>query len=489
MIDDTRTRRIFNLSIALIIVLSFLIGFQSAGLVRLLPRNDKMPSWASNVISSLSRDIYASPEDIDDADLAILFQVLNYVTEYYLYKDDIDGTTLIHGAAQGVVNALGDRYSRFVPPPDQEVLIEEIEGEYYGVGVSIIDRPGTLPPFALDCELGEDGDPDDPFYFRETRGVLVVQAFENGPAYETGIRDNDVITCVADKSMRGHTAEDAVALIKGPEGTQVEITVWRSSTQEELSFDITRRKVEVPTVSDVQMLDDRIGYIKLNSFNNLTAQDVMAAVAELNTDGMEGLIFDLRNNTGGPMPAAAGVVDMFVSDGTLVYYEDSMGNTDEFNSEDSGLALGIPLVVLINGNSASSSEIVAGAVRDTRVGLLVGETTYGKGVVQNVTTLPDGSGLVLTTGRYLTPTKNEITEDGITPDVPVNLDPAKIREEDPQIDEFLTRMDDISNEYAQLREEMNLYLQDHDFIKDAAVDVINDWIENGSIPDPTVYDF
>ena len=249
-----------------------------------------------------------------------------------------------------------------------------------------------------------------------------------------------------------------------------------------MTFDVTRRVVQVPTVGKKEMLTPTIGYIRLDTFNNLSPLDVQAAIDDLTSKGMKGLIFDLRNNTGGPLTAAVGVADEFVPDGTLVSYEDSAGNRDVYTSQDGGKALNMPLVILTNGNTASSSEIVSGAVRDTQKGLLVGENTYGKGVVQNVYPLSDGSGLVLTTGRYLTPAGHQITQDGLTPDIPAKLDPDQLRANDPQIGAFLDHMDALNKEYQTLRQQMTDYLTAHDFQRDKALDVIKKWMDTGTMP-------
>jgi carboxyl-terminal processing protease len=287
-------------------------------------------------------------------------------------------------------------------------------------------------------------------------------------------------------NLRGGTADDAVAVLKGPEDTPVTVTFWRPSIQDTVTFEITRKIVQVPTIGASEMLDDRIGYVRLDSFNNFTPVDVRTAVNDLLFKGMKGLIFDLRNNTGGPMTAAQQLSDLFISDGVLVYYEDTYGNLEPFSSEDGGDALNIPLILLVNGNSASASEIVAGAVRDTHTGVLLGETTFGKGVVQNVYTLQDNSGLVLTTGRYLTPAQNEITEDGIQPDIEYKLDPESLRNLDPEIGDFLDRLDNLNNEYLLLREEMFTYLQDHDYQLNSAEAVMTEWLNTDA--DPTTWD-
>jgi carboxyl-terminal processing protease len=486
MQKETRVRRIFNFSVALALVLSFVLGFQTAGLANLLSQQDKLPTWLGRAVSNLTFDVQARYDGVSQKDLRVFYETLAFITQTYLHRDQIKVPNLVEGAASGAVQSLGDRYSRFVPPPDQKALAEEIEGEYAGIGVSIVDKPMVLPPIALECEIAAGGDKESPKYFQELRGVVVVNVFEVGPAFEAGLKADDVIVCVDGKPLRNKVGDDAVSLIKGKPDTIVKINVWRPSTQKEIAFDVTRRVVQVPTVGKKEMLKDNIGYIRLDTFNNLSSGDVQNAIADLLGQGMQGLIFDLRNNTGGPLEAAVGVADQFIPGGNLVYYQDSEGKTNEFPSQDDGASLKLPLVLLVNGNTASASEIVAGAVRDTNTGLLVGENTFGKGVVQNVYNLSDGSGLVLTTGRYLTPGKHEITQDGLTPDVMSDLNPERLRAADPNIGAFLDRIDAINKEYTDLREQMLKYLDAHDFQRDAAITVMEKWMTTGVMPKPEV---
>ncbi|MCK4719708.1 PDZ domain-containing protein, partial [bacterium] len=223
MKNEHRARRIFNISLVLTLVLAFLFGFQIRGVFQLLEEHDRLPQWLSKASSVVSYGLHANPQGFTDRDLWVFNDVLAYISATYLYRDDIVTENVVHGAAMGAVAALGDRYSRFIPPPDQEILTEEIEGSYAGVGISIIDRPGVLPHYALDCEIENGADEFDPAFFSETRGVVVVQVFETGPAYESGLKTDDVILCVDGANLRGGVADDAVAVIKGPEDTQVTI--------------------------------------------------------------------------------------------------------------------------------------------------------------------------------------------------------------------------------------------------------------------------
>ena len=214
MHNEKRLRRIFNFSVALALILSFLLGFQVSGLTRVLADQNRLPKAIGKVISSLSFGVHAGPQGINPDDLKVFYQTLDYIDQTYLNRSTMNVQNLVEGAASGAVESLGDRYSRFVTPEAEKALSEQIEGQYAGVGVSIVDRPDVLPPMPLDCEIAAGGDKKDPKFFRELRGVVVVQAFENGPGYEAGLRSDDVLTCVDGKDLRGSVADDAVAVIK-----------------------------------------------------------------------------------------------------------------------------------------------------------------------------------------------------------------------------------------------------------------------------------
>ena len=167
MKKESKVHRIHNLSIALVVVLAFILGIQSAGLLRILHGHEKLPEWASGIVAGFSPELQATPVGFSTRDMRVLDEVLTYISVVYLHQDEIINSDIIHGAASGAVAALGDRYSRFVPPPDQQILTEEIQGEYAGVGISIIDRPGVLPPHAMECEIEAGGDPSDIEFIRE----------------------------------------------------------------------------------------------------------------------------------------------------------------------------------------------------------------------------------------------------------------------------------------------------------------------------------
>jgi carboxyl-terminal processing protease len=213
--------------------------------------------------------------------------------------------------------------------------------------------------------------------------------------------------------------DELVQKIRGEEGTKVHLQVYRESTGAVLEFDVTRRSVIIPSIEG-EMLSDGIGYIQITEFQEKTAEQFDAMVEELQTQGMKGLIVDVRANPGGYLNTVADILDSVLPKGLLVYTEDKYGNRQELSSDAS--ALDIPMVVLIDGNSASASEIFAGAIKDYEWGTLVGTTTYGKGIVQNIIPLSDGDAIKLTTSKYFTPNGNYIHEVGIAPDVEIEYE-------------------------------------------------------------------
>ena len=224
--------------------------------------------------------------------------------------------------------------------------------------------------------------------------------------------------------------------IKGEEGTEVTVTVYRASDKKEHDFTMKRRKVENPTV-EYKMLDNNIGYIQISSFAEVTAEQFVEGIINLDTSGMEGLIIDLRDNGGGLLDIAVAMLDYMLPEGKIVYTEDKDGNvTSEYTSTDE-YQFNKPLVVLVNGYSASASEIFAGAIKDYGIGTIIGETTYGKGIVQRMFPLDDGSAIKLTIAKYFTPKGNDIHKIGIEPDVEVELDADAYRESDGEKDNQL----------------------------------------------------
>ena len=343
-------------------------------------------------------------------------RTLESAIDVYYYQDGIDYEELQTGMLTGMIDALNDPYSEYYTKEELEEVNRDNEGIYYGIGAYV----------SMDTELS----------MPKISGVIA-----NTPAEEAGLRENDVITAVGDVSMYQKTTQDAVSYIRGEEGTTVTLTIYRPSEQEYIDITVERRRVESPTVNHEMM--GEIGYLQITSFDEVTVDQFAAAYEDLKKSGMKGLIIDVRSNPGGLLTSVLGISRQILPKGLIVYTEDKYGQKNEYSC-DGANEIDIPLVVLINGNSASASEILAGAVQDYGIGTIVGKTTYGKGVVQNIFALSDGSAVKLTISNYFTPNGNNIHGIGIIPDVEVELDVDKYYDED--VDTQIEKAIEILNE-------------------------------------------
>lgn len=305
------------------------------------------------------------------------------------------------GIIKGYLEGLDDPYSVYYTQEEYAAFMEDTEGEYVGVGVQVSQNV-------------------------DTKVITVVKVF-NGPAKDAGIQENDIITEVNGEDISAQDIDTVVDKIRGEEGTEVTISVYRAADAKDYDYTMLRQKVENPTV-EYDMLADNIGYVQVSSFYEVTAEQYIAAIKDLESQGMEGLIVDLRDNGGGLLDIAVEMLDFMLPAGKIVYTEDKDGNvTSEYNSDEEQ-QFTKPLAVLVNGYSASASEIFAGAIKDYGIGTLVGENTYGKGIVQRMFPLEDGSAVKLTIAKYFTPKGNDIHKIGIKPDVEVELDVEAYRE-------------------------------------------------------------
>ena len=310
------------------------------------------------------------------------------------YLDEVDEDSLKEGIYTGLLYGLGDPYSRYYTEEEYEEESRGTEGSYAGIGISIT---------------------------RNTEGgILVVECYEGGPADVAGLQKNDVITAVNGTDVTDLTPADVSQMIREKEdGTSV-LTVYHQEENEPEDISVTVSNVELPTVS-YEMLEDSIGYLRIAEFTMVTPQQFENAYKDLQEKGMEKLIVDLRDNPGGVLSSVCDVLRQILPEGLIVYTEDKYGEKQEMKC-DGDTPIDIPLAVLVNENSASASEIFAGAVKDYGIGTIVGTTTYGKGIVQSLQKLSDGSAVKLTTARYYTPKGNDIHKVGITPDVEEKLD-------------------------------------------------------------------
>ncbi len=316
-----------------------------------------------------------------------------------------------YGAVRGMMESFNDPYSIFVEPPQTELQNQQLSGKFGGIGASVR---------------------------RENDGRIVLSPFPDRPAAQAGVKEGDVLIKIDDTPITPDMKFEAVtSLLRGEVGTKVRLEIDRSGQQ--LAFDVTRAEISVPSVTwRILSQAPDVGYVKLNIFAQTSKDELIKAVDDLKKQGAKRLIFDLRDNGGGLLDAAIGVASQFV-DGKVVGEKRRDGAPRDFTAEANGAARDMPLVVLVNGGTASASEIVAGAIQDRGRGVLVGVKTYGKGSVQNVIPLSDGSSLHVTVADWLTPNGRQITGKGLQPDVVVDLsadDAANGR--DPQLDRAIT---------------------------------------------------
>lgn len=308
------------------------------------------------------------------------------------YVEDYDKELAEELMYTGLVAGVGDPYTYYLSADSLAEQVEKNSGHFVGIGVEIY--------------AGDDG------------YIVVSSVTPGGPAEAAGILAEDKITEVDGESITGKTAADVSALVKGEEGTDVTLTIFRESTGEVLEKTVTRQDIQVQTVS-WRMMDDNIGYISITNFRENTYNQFKEALDTLEAEGMEKLVLDLRNNTGGLVKSAHEIGEELLPEGIMVYTMDKEGNREDTLCDD--VYNDVPMVVLVNGNSASAAEILAGAIQDTGRGELIGTTTFGKGLVQRLFTLPDGSGLNVTIQKYYTPNGTSIHGVGITPDYEVEL--------------------------------------------------------------------
>ena len=322
-----------------------------------------------------------------------LVRVISLVRSQYLHP--VETTELIDGAIKGLVGSLNDEYSVYLEPKMYSQLQSQIRGSFGGLGILV-------------------GVKDD--------YLTVVRAYENTPAAKEGIKAGDKIVKIGDQDAQGIHLETAVDLMRGTVGSEIKLTLKRENTPDLLERTLVREEISVPTVEGKVIEETEIGYIVLSQFSEKTPGELDKVLSDLKKQDIKGIILDLRDNPGGELISATKVADYFLPPGPIVYVDYRVGQEQTFTADEQRIPL--PIVVLVNGNSASAAEILSGAIKDTGVGTLVGEKTFGKGIVQTVFPLDNGAGLKLTTARYLTPKKKDIHKKGIEPDVEVKQEPS-----------------------------------------------------------------
>jgi len=356
------------------------------------------------------------------------------------YVDDVKSKDLVYGALKGMVQSL-DKFSEFMDPETYAEMKVETEGEFGGIGIEIAIKDDLL---------------------------TVIAPIEDTPAFKAGVKAGDRIVKINKDITRGITLIEAVKKLRGKPGTQVLITVLRESESKLLDFTITRDVIKVKSVKNPRILEDKIGYIKLSIFQERSARDLEDALAELEKQGMDSLILDLRNDPGGLLNVAAEVAGKFLPTGDMIVYTKGREKKQEmeFRVKEKNPRTDYPMVVLVDQGSASGSEIVAGALQDHKRAVLVGTKTFGKGSVQTVIPLSDGSAIRLTTSKYYTPNGRSIHGQGIMPDIIVEKEEAKKAENEKQKpDEAFEKLEEQPEQPSVKKEEYDNQLQ-------SAVDVV-----------------
>ena len=367
------------LAMLLITTLSFAAGF----------------GFCSYRVLDMQHPLGDTPEEYAD-EFRIFWEAWHIVEEHFYHPEhQPDSQHMTYGAIRGALASLGDPNTNFTEPVYAAIFDEDMGGNFEGIGATVNMQDGQ---------------------------VVIVRPLPGSPAEKAGLLPADIIQEVDGTPLEGMNLLDAIALIRGPEGTTVLLTIQRPSETnaeaEIFEVVITRKKQELPTVEG-RMLDDGIAYIRLYEFNSPSANRMKDTLEELIEQDPQGLIFDLRDNPGGYLQSAVLIASQFIDDGVVLYERGRDGSEHEYSVRGKGVATSIPLVVLVNGGTASASEIVAGAIQDHNRGILIGQQTVGKGSVQTSHHLSDGSSLHVTIARWYTPNDEQIDMKGLTPDLVV----------------------------------------------------------------------
>ena len=349
------------------------------------------------------------PENLD---FSLFWETWSKLQEKYVDKEKFNTQEMIYGAISGMVKSLNDPYTVFLKPEDSKRFIEDVKGTFEGVGMEIGIRKGQLQ---------------------------VIAPLEGTPAQKAGLRPGDKIMKIDDKSTVDMTTDEAVNLIRGPKGTEVTLNIYREEWKEPKDIKVVRGVIEVPSLK-WELKEDNIAYIKLYQFSEKASFDFRKAAIEILDSKAERIILDLRGNPGGYLEIAQDIAGWFLSRGEVVVIEDFGKNKEQnfYKAEGNEKLLSYPIVILINQGSASASEILAGALRDNRDIKLIGEKSFGKGSVQELEKLKEGSSLKITIAKWLTPKGESITDKGLEPDIKVEMtDEDYEQNKDPQLDKAI----------------------------------------------------
>lgn len=385
-------QNLFRFNTLLLFVAVFMFGFIMGNLNSL------------NITEAQSQVVLGDTDEAFDP----LWEAFNTIRDRYVDSDDVTVPGLVDGAIQGMVDTLGDPYSGYLVPQEYAMFNSDISGDVEGIGVVIRTN-------------------------QETEAIEVVNVLEGAPARDAGVMPGDIFYEVDGQSVVGMNQTELASIVRGPSGTEVTIKFLRD--EEIVEFTIVRARFEVPNV-EYDILEGDIAYISMAEFNSRSRTQVDEALETVNVNERAGLIFDIRGNPGGLLSSAVDMGSLFIEDGVLIYETFGDGSEQVFEANGDYGGIEVPIVLLVDETSASASELIAGAIQDTGVATLLGETTFGKGTVQTIQPLSNDGGLRLTIARWLTPNRNWIQDQGVTPDIIVEWNPETIEEmegDDPQL--------------------------------------------------------
>lgn len=371
----------------------FLVTILGAVLVYVQSKSEVKVQDTPETQNTVEDQEVKTDEEVPYEDIVQKLNFLQKLVDNY-YLKDVKDISFADGIYKGFIASLDDPYSTYYTADEYSALMESSSGVYCGIGATV----------SQDAKSGI---------------ITIIKPFKDSPANKAGILPGDVIYKVNDEEVTGVDLSEVVSKMKGIEGTTVKIAVMREGETEPLEFTITRQEIEVPTI-EYQMLDNKIGYIKITEFDEITVEQFIAAVDNLEKQKMKGLIVDVRDNPGGLLDSVVKILDRLLPPELIVYTEDKYNNREEEKAVDKK-QINVPMAVLINGNSASAAEIFSGTLQDYGVATLIGTTSFGKGIVQKVIPLSDGTAVKLTISKYYTPKGRNIHGTGIDPDIEVEL--------------------------------------------------------------------
>ena len=388
-------RKIIAITVAVAISgLAFFGGFYSGKNVQ---KNTCFASqdfvYLNNAENNIASSTEATSTKLEDIDFSLYGQVWSVLSRDFVNKEKLDAQKMFYGSLRGLVSSMDDPYSVFMDPEETEAFVDDMAGTFEGIGAEV----------AL-----------------KNNFITIVAPLDGMPAQKAGLKAGDKILSVNGTSTDGLSTDATVRMIRGPKGTKVKLSIMRDGFTAAKTFEITRDVINVKSVK-VEFRKDGLAVLRISSFADDTLFLFEDAIKQIQEKKPKGLIFDLRNNPGGYLDTAVAVASEWISSGRIVTEKFSDGSLKNYLSNGNGRLENIPTVVLVNGGSASASEIVSGAMLDLKKGTIIGEKTFGKGSVQTIRELPDGSSVKVTVAKWLTPAGNSINDTGITPTVEVKL--------------------------------------------------------------------